>query len=237
MMGSTIELDGGAAVASDGKGHVWIVWHAGLQEGAGEAARRVFIRQSNDDGLTFGEPWTPKGEAFGVCACCGLTAGANASGALAILYRTAVAGSGRGARLIELPPGANAATPPKLLAEDKWQMSACPMTTAECRDSSNELRVQWVREFQLQSWTNNALSASTDAPKTIMNHPRSVLNAKGEELRTWVEGSSWGKAGTIHWRVFDPDGKPLNIKGSAKGKLWSYAAPLVTADGGWGVVF
>ncbi len=237
MMGKTVALDGGAAVASDGKGKVWIVWHAGMNEGGGEAQRRVFIRQSNDDGLTFGEPWTPKGEAFGVCACCGVAAAANAGGALAIWYRTAIASNGRGARLIELPAGATAATPSKLLAQDDWQMPTCPMTTAECRESNNGMTVQWVRAFQLETWAGATTAAASKQTTAVMNHPRSVFNAQGEELRTWVEGSGWNKAGVMHWQVFAKDGSPSSLAGNSKGKLWSYAAPFLTADGRWGIVF
>lgn len=237
MMGTTEALDGGAAVTSDGKGKVWIVWHAAVKAGKGEADRRVFIRQSNDDGLTFGQPWTPKGEAFGVCACCGIAAVVDAKGALAVWYRTATAGTGRGARLIELPAGANASTEPKLLAKDDWQLAACPMTTAECRAEAEHTSVQWVREFQLQSWSDNVMADANGKKGAVKNHPRAVANAQGEELRTWVEGSGWNKAGVIHWQVFAHDGRPLELQGSAPSALWSYAAPVLLPDGRWGVIF
>lgn len=233
MMGTTEALDGGAAITSDGKGKVWIVWHAATKAGEGEGARRIFIRQSNDDGLTFGEPWTPKGETFGVCACCGLAAGATVRGTLCILYRTAVAGNERGARLIELSAGANATTIPKLVARDDWQIAACPMTTAECQVSAEGIKADWVREFQLNSSTRDGASSSGIKG----NHPRSMLNAKGEELSTWVEGSGWNKAGVIHWQVFSRDGKPLNLRGSFPSRLWSYAAPVLLPDGRWGVIY
>lgn len=237
MMGATVALDGGAAVTSDGKSKVWIVWHAALKAGSGEAERRVFICQSNDDGLTFGQPWTPKGETFGVCACCGIAAAVNAKGSLAIWYRTAIAGSGRGARLIELAVGADANTQPKLLAQDDWQLATCPMTTAECCATTQGTVVQWVREFQLQSWSNDAVAAATGQRGAVKNHPRAVANAQGEELRTWVEGSGWNKAGVIRWQVFARDGRPLQLQGGAPATLWSYAAPVLLPDGRWGVIF
>ncbi|HUR27517.1 MAG TPA: hypothetical protein VM509_04970, partial [Planctomycetota bacterium] len=40
-------LDGGGAVAADGQGNVWLVWHA-PDGGQGEAQRRVFVARSAD---------------------------------------------------------------------------------------------------------------------------------------------------------------------------------------------
>jgi len=55
---NTRHLDGGGAVAADGKGTVWVVWHAAQPTppvgGDDETQRGVFLRVSRDEGLTFG---------------------------------------------------------------------------------------------------------------------------------------------------------------------------------------
>src|SRR5882672_1535114 len=45
-------LDGGGAVAADGAGNVYVVWHAPGDGGEGEEARRVWVATSHDDGAT-----------------------------------------------------------------------------------------------------------------------------------------------------------------------------------------
>lgn len=225
MMGQTLSLDGGAAVAADGKGKVWIVWHAALEKGKGEAFRQVFIRDSTDDGLTFSEPWTPKGESFGACACCGLAAGVDATGELNVMYRVAVAGTERGGRLIRVKDQRA-----ELLMKDEWSANMCVMTTAECQPGKKGLDAMWVNQFRLQSW-RDGVAEKDAASKEPQNHPRMAVSASGATLTTWVSGSGWGKAGTIHWRTSSGE------SGSMESRLWSYAAPVALKDGRWAVIY
>ncbi len=85
-------LDGGASVAADNFGHVYVVWHANPEHN-GEAHRRVWMAHSSDDGKTFArEVAADRGigqEPIGACGCCGMRAFADDKGTLYILYRAA----------------------------------------------------------------------------------------------------------------------------------------------------
>ena len=54
LMTQTFGLDGGAAIAADGVGDVYVAWHAkALGAPAGEAGRQVWVTKSINDGKTF----------------------------------------------------------------------------------------------------------------------------------------------------------------------------------------
>lgn len=93
----TMHLDGGGTIAAGSKGEIYAVWHAapaGAADG-GEAARRVFVAVSEDEGKSFGRPRAIFGEGHGACACCGMRAQVDKAGRLRILYRTATGGINR----------------------------------------------------------------------------------------------------------------------------------------------
>jgi hypothetical protein len=50
---SSFGIDGGGAVAADGSGRVYVLWHAPAPALKGEERRRVWITRSSDDGQTF----------------------------------------------------------------------------------------------------------------------------------------------------------------------------------------
>ncbi|MFM8878580.1 MAG: sialidase family protein, partial [Verrucomicrobiota bacterium] len=102
--GQTRHLDGGAAVAADGKGTVWVVWHAALPTppvgGDDETHRAVFLCVSHDEGRSFEPPRRIDPPGMGVCACCGLDAGIGADGGGWVLVRGAAGKSERGMQLL-----------------------------------------------------------------------------------------------------------------------------------------
>ena len=65
-------LDGGASIAADNGGNVFVAWHAPTSKGAGEAARRVWVSRSTDDGKTFAPETALSSDSTGVCGCCGM---------------------------------------------------------------------------------------------------------------------------------------------------------------------
>ncbi len=192
MLSATSGLDGGAAIAADDKGNVWLVWHGLPQGKVGEAERRVFVRRSTDNGKTFSEPWPIKGEDFGICACCGLAANLSATDELHVLYRTAEETKHRGMRLLRLPANATDQSIPVLLKKDQWDLAACPMTTAQLAPIGDTLSASWVNEFKRQLLAKGLDSLSISG-KAMENHPRLTQNAKGETLELWTEGSMWAE--------------------------------------------
>ncbi|RYG56054.1 hypothetical protein EON80_29815, partial [bacterium] len=52
LLTRTFNLDGGASVASDEEGRVYVAWHANEREGQDETERRVYLSTSTNDGAT-----------------------------------------------------------------------------------------------------------------------------------------------------------------------------------------
>src|SRR3954469_14911714 len=81
LLGDTAALDGGASIAANEKGDVYVVWH-GKPAGTGgdESARVVFVARSKDNGQTFSARVIGNADFAGTCACCSIKGLATPSG-------------------------------------------------------------------------------------------------------------------------------------------------------------
>lgn len=239
ILDTTTALDGGASVTANARGDVWIIWHALPAGKDGEAERRVFVRHSSDNGVTFSEPWPIKGEDMGVCGCCGLATTTDATGALYVLYRTAERTSQRGARLLSLPPKATSVTLPVLLKKDRWDLAACPMTTAAWLPTSKGANAIWITEFKINTFGQDleGTNLSPTSGKAMQNHPRLARNTAGEMLLLWTEGSMWGKGGELVTQQISVNGKPLGAPQKQPLPTWSYGACAALPDGRFAVIY
>src|SRR5262245_41621567 len=68
----TSGLDG-ATCAADGRGGVYVAWHA-MGGVPGEAQRTVYVARSDDDGRRFAREEAATSAPIGACGCCGLRA-------------------------------------------------------------------------------------------------------------------------------------------------------------------
>jgi len=237
MMDTTFGLGGGAAIAADPSGNVWIAWH-GLTPGSkGETSRRVFLRHSSDNGATFTAPFPIQGETFGACACCGLAASIDRAGQLHILYRTARATTHRGIRALTLPVNATPETTPAVLTQDEWSLGACPMTTSEW--SPTEPSVAWVNAFQIKLFGPDLAQIQSQLPTAAAsaNHPRLVRNSHGETLLLWTEGAGWAKAGQLICRVWRPGVGFIGSEPPHPLPVWSYGAACTSKEGRFVVIY
>jgi hypothetical protein len=68
-------------------------------------------------------------------------------------------------------------------------------------------------------------------------HPALAINARGDMLLAWAEGTGWQKGGALCWQVFDKDGKPTGARGRVEGGIpvWGLPAAVAT-DGGFTIV-
>jgi hypothetical protein len=69
-------------------------------------------------------------------------------------------------------------------------------------------------------------------------HPAVAVNARGEVLLAWSEGSGWERGGALAWQVYDPSGRPTAERGRLEGGIpvWSLAAAFARPDGGFTIV-
>jgi hypothetical protein len=88
----------------------------------------------------------------------------------------------------------------------------------------------------------DALSVSgvIDAPgsRRDRKHPALAVNAAGETLLAWAEGTGWKKGGALAWQVFDRSGKPSGETGRIEGgvPVWGLPTALARPDGGFTII-
>lgn len=64
-------------------------------------------------------------------------------------------------------------------------------------------------------------------------HPSVAINARGEMLLAWAEGTGWQKGGTLAWQMFDKNGKPMGATGRVKNGIpvWGLPTAVATHEG------
>jgi hypothetical protein len=240
---AAVGLNGGFDVAADGAGLVAIVWHAPARGEEGEAARRVWVASSGDDGATFRAETAVDAPRHGVCACCGMKAmftrgGAKGSHRLWVLYRCALDGTNRDMHALVVGMGAAAYDPVRSLELSSWPANHCVMSTAALASGpadsvvlAYETRGQ-VRMQVSRAAGEAALATSPAGAPGDRKHPRLAVNSKGERLLCWMEGTGWEKGGTLAWQLFDREGRAFaEVAGRIEGvPAWSYGQPLALQD-------
>ncbi|MBI2194694.1 MAG: hypothetical protein HYU36_22165 [Planctomycetes bacterium] len=238
-------LDGGGSVAADAAGNVYVVWHAGV--GAkGENKRRVFIARSRDEGKTFDREKPAWDAATGACGCCGLSAFADPSGNVSILYRSAQA-SESGAidnRDMYLLVSTNQGAKFQGKKVGSWQVNQCVMSLSHFTENAKGALAAWESREQVYFAEIDSAGFQVSSPVPApglaarRKHPVVARNAAGETCLAWTEGMGWQKGGAVAWQVFDAQGKPTGEKGRADGvPAWSLVAVFARPRGGFTVVY
>jgi hypothetical protein len=239
LMSNTHELDGGGSVAADKNGRVFVVWHASAAGSRGETNRAIFIASSSDDGATFSSerPASPRGT--GACGCCGLASLAVEGGKTFILFRTArtmvqrdmalLVSSDRGERFAET-------------FSHPWSVATCPMSSMSLTGSAQGTWAAWESagrvHFARFSGDGTRSSVRTIGPPKGAKHPRLAVNARGEMLIVWAEGTGWQRGGVLAWQVFDASGEPTADKGRRDGlPAWNFATTYARPDGSFVILY
>jgi hypothetical protein len=69
-------------------------------------------------------------------------------------------------------------------------------------------------------------------------HPTLAVNAAGETLLAWTEGTGWQRGGALAWQLYDKTGKPAGEKGRVEDGIpvWGLATAVARPDGGFTVI-
>jgi len=196
-------LDGGASVAADNFGNVYVVWHANPQND-GEAHRRVWVARSRDDGKTFAReiPADPPigGKPTGACGCCGMRALTGEDGTLYILYRAATDEIHRDMILLASWDHGQHFVADRVAA---WQLNACPMSTDFIARTPSGILIAWETAGQV-FYARVAPGSDTisrvvapPGPAGDRKHPVVISNSRGETLLAWTDGTAWQRGGTV----------------------------------------
>jgi hypothetical protein len=228
----------GATVAADGRGGVYVAWHAS-GTAPGEAQRTVFVARSDDEGRGFAREEAATPAPIGACGCCGLRALAAEDGTLHLLYRAATADVHRDAIWLMMPRGQPPRTPVRL---QEWELRACPMSTFALARGGNDVFAAWETDHQIFYAALDPRNGTFATPVRVggrgsERHPAIAVNADGERLIAWTEGTAWARGGTLSWEVRDREDRRI-ASASAAGDVpvWGLVSAVARPDGSF-VIF
>jgi hypothetical protein len=239
LMQQSRTLDGGGTVAADRLGNVYVAWHgAGAQQG--EEQRRIWLARSTDDGKSFAREAAVDQDQTGVCACCSMRAFVDQAGVVYLLYRTATKMTERGMYMLVSQDRGVRFRGQRL---DDWTLTTCPMSSVVMTNAENPLAA-WENNGQVHFAALDAKlaqrPASITAPATTgkRKHPAIAVNARGETLLVWTEGTGWKRGGSLAWQLYDRAGKSLAEKGTAEGvPVWGLATAVALPNGEFQIIY
>lgn len=235
-------LDGGGSVAADGRGNVYVAWHApkpGNTEG--EPGRAVFVAHSQDSGQSFAPERLAIEKATGACGCCGMKAFADGRGNLFISYRGALETGYRDQLLLV---ARNGGLDFQIALTHPWKVATCPMSSTSFTRTGVSVLAAWETAGQIY-WSLLGPEGQRPSPPVAPpavgknpKHPIVVGNSRGEVLLVWTEGTGWAKGGDVASQRYDSAGKPIGERGHVTGlPTWSMAAAAATPADGFVIVY
>jgi hypothetical protein len=262
-------LDGGGSVAADGYGNVFVAWHAPREPKVeGEATRTVWLAASHDEGAHFAAEREAWSEPTGCCGCCGMKAFAG-DGELLLLYRSATNETERDVYALVSRDGGTSFRGSRVDAWKSKQCVMSTASAAirhwPTTGGSSPLFAAWEDEGDV-AWAHvggvgggqpklapppkigpivhppppSAVAKDAKSEKLERKHPSIAVNARGDVLLAWDEGSGWERGGTLAWQLFSADGKPID-GASGRGEAnsvptWSVPAAAARGDGSFVIV-
>ena len=234
-------LDGGGSVAADQAGNVYVAWHA-PDAGDGEADRQVWVTRSSDEGKTFDPESAAVPMKTGVCGCCGLAIAAAEKGVVTIVFRSATEMVNRDVHVLWSKDYGKTF---QIAVVDPWRIGMCVMSTASIAPDNGAFVSAWETKEQIRIGTLNAGTGqmgkliSVPGSAKALKHPSVAVDARGNFLVAWTEGTGWNKGGAVAWQVFDAGGSPIAAAaGRADGlPAWGVPAAFVDQSGGLKVAY
>jgi hypothetical protein len=236
LMGTTHNLDGGASLAADKNGSVFVVWHGSPGDiKGGEDKRAVYLAPSGDDGSTFASERAINPEGSGACGCCGVKAFAQDNGDLFVLFRTARDMTERAMQVLHSKDH-GASFQPEL--NHPWEAKQCPMSSSAFASGEAGTFAAWETAGQVfaAKLGNARQAAEPISPKKGAKHPALAENKTGDWIVTWTEGTGWERGGALAWKLNHKDGKTELGRQEGVPK-WSYAAAYAAPNGSFTVLY
>jgi hypothetical protein len=239
VMTFTCHLDGGSSLAADGRGNVYVGWHANATPEENEPKRQVYLAKSKDDGGSFEAEKPVWKEPTGACGCCQIKLAAEDSGKIWLLYRNARDIVHRDTYLLSSTDGGASFQGAKL---DEWQINYCPMSSYAFDFSTPAHFGAWETMEQIHygvlpdKGLPTVRSAPGSAPRR--KYPALASNGAGDTLLAWTEGTAWNRGGNWAYQLLDKNGGFNGEMVSGTGvPAWSYAAVFPTSDGNFELLY
>jgi hypothetical protein len=109
------------------------------------------------------------------------------------------------------------------------------MSSEALVEGPNGVYGAWETQGQVKFARMEAASAKPDpavaapGPGKDRKHPALAVNAAGQALLVWSEGTGWQRGGALVWQVFDKGGKPTAEKGRVESGIPTWSLPTVVA--------
>ena len=117
------------------------------------------------------------------------------------------------------------------------------MSTMALVQGPNGVFAAWETDGQIYFAGSKAGTTAFTEPQAASGdaqgrkHPALAINARGEMLLAWAEGTGWQKGGALAWQVFDKNGKPAGAIGWVEGGVPVWGLPTAVAtDGGFTII-
>ncbi len=240
VIGTAYGIDGGGGVAADQQARVYVFWHAPIPGHQGEDSRRVWMARSEDDGKTFEPERSVWDQPTGACGCCSLTAFADTSGRLDVLFRSAQEVVHRDMYLLESKDHGQSFSGADI---SKWNAGACVMSSEAFASGPKGTVAAWETQKKVHfgfvhsdpaNMTDSAVSSEGKNEK----YPSLAVNRNGVVLLSWTEGMGWKRGGSVRWQLIDNTGRSLGDAGGTDGvPAWSLVSAYPQNDGNFVVLY
>jgi hypothetical protein len=117
------------------------------------------------------------------------------------------------------------------------------MSTMALVQGPNGVFAAWETDGQIYFAGRNPGTSTIAKPQAApgdgrdRKHPALAINARGEMLLAWTEGTGWEKGGALAWQVFDKNGEPTSARGRVEAGIPVWGLPTAVAtDGGFTIV-
>lgn len=232
-------VDGGGAVAADRDGHLYVLWHS-VPAGKTEDDRRMFLKTSSDDGITFRQEAVISPPDRGVCPCCAMQALVDRERNLYVVFRAARNAADRD---ITLLTSTNHGDSFQHSTVARWRVESCPMSSMALVEVPAGILAAWETQQQVYfgliakgtAVVSNITAPPGQAPSR--KHPAFAPAPDGGFLFAWTEHTGWKKGGSMAWQLFDATLKPTGELGNAPGvAMWSFISAYPETPRGFVIV-
>ena len=126
----------------------------------------------------------------------------------------------------------------------RWNVGACVMSTQAFNEGPSGLHTAWETEGQIYmgriDQSTGTVPRVIGAPGDVRTrkHPALAVDARGNVLLAWTEGTAWSKGGSAAWQVFDSSGAPIGAPGRSDGvPVWGLVAAFANHTGGFSILY